>query len=491
MSPRFDPEARKGLRRLRWRKSVSTAHMWINIALMALLWAMVNYLAIRNGFREDWSRQQPTALSERTLGLLEDLDEPVEAILFMEEGYRARDEATDLLTELSLRTDLLKLERVDPDRDLGRAKDLRTRFGLEEPNRLILVSGDRSRILPLEDMVVLEPEESRLPGLDPRMIGFRGEAVVGSGLLGLTRRESPVVYFLTGHDEKEVDNFSRTRQAYSGVRERLENEHIEVRTLDVDGIREVPDDADALVIAGPQTRISQPVVDMVRRYVNRGGRLMLMVDAGRETGLAPLLLNFGVRLSPDRVVEPGRTLIPGMLPVTEYGDHPATRVMDGIRTMFIQPRSILPVEGAENGRADRPVFTPLAQSGEEGWAESDPNQSPPRFNASVDRQGPVPVAAAVEIPGNGSSAGARLVVFGDSEFAGNRLNSGGGLQLVQHSMNWLLAREELIDIPPKIVEEIRLEMDQSGLNRLLRDVGLLLPLAVAVLGGWVSWRRRV
>ena len=464
--------------------------MWINIALMVVLWAMLNYLAFRNGFREDWSRQQPTALSPRTLGFLRDLDEPAKLILFMEETYKARDEVRDLLTELSLRSDLLTVERVDPDRDLGRAEDIRVRFGLEAPNRLILVVGERDRVMSLDDMVVMEDGENRAPGLEPRMVGFQGEAVLGGALLGLGRRELPVVYFLTGHGEKQVDNFSQNRLAYSQVRERLEEEHIDVRVFAVENAREVPEDANALVIAGPQTRVSQPVVDMIRRYLNRDGRLMLMVDRGRDTGLAPLLLEFGVRLSPDEVVDPSRTLIPGTAHVTQYENHPATRVMNGIRTIFIQPRAIFPADDAQSGGADRAVFSPLARSGEKSWVETNSRQTPPRFDPSADRPGPISLAAAVEVPG-ADSPGARLVVFGDSEFAGNRLNSGGGLLLVQHTMNWLLDRAELIDIPPKPVQEIRLQMDEGGLNRLLRDVGFLLPLAVAALGGWVSWRRRV
>jgi len=485
-------EARRKRRRARLRKSMSSLHLVLNAVLILLLWAMVNYLSVRNGFREDWSRQQVTVLSPQTESILESLDQTVNVISFMEDSFRARDELDELLNELQLRTDAVSVERVDPDRDLGRATELMSDYSLQTPNQLVIASGNRQTVLSMEAMIVMESDEERQMGEAPRMIGFRGEAMVAAALVRMTRGDRPNVYTLTGHGQKDIDDFSEGLRGFSDVRERLQSEHVDVHPLNLETTREVPEDADALIIAGPETRISQPELDLLREYMNRNGRVMIMVDDGRNSGLEPLLRDFGVRLDAGRVLDPQRTLVEGTVHVMSYGDHPVTQAMNGIRTVFFRPRGVLPIRQEEEN-ADRPQFVALALSSDAAWSDRDP-VAERGYTEGTDLKGPVPVMAAVEAIGVVDEDGrgpARLVVVGDSDFAANWLNNGAGALLVQHSLNWLLSREDLIEIPARDVEEIRLQMDRRGLNRLLLEVAVLLPMAVAAMGFWMSWRRRV
>lgn len=487
-------QGRKAVRRTRLRKSFTGLHLLLNLALMVALWGMVNYLSFRNGFREDWSRQQLTELSPKTLSVLEGLEAPVKVLSLMSKEFRAADEVEDLLREYERLGGPIEVEFIDPDRDLGATKDLRSRYDLTRPDRLVLVSRDRHIVLDLERMPVMEPDETRQLGRPPRMVGFRGEALLTSGLLELTRTERPVVYFLSGHGEKDIDNFENGPEAYSDVRERLERDNIDVRTLNLEQTRRVPEDADALVVAGPRTRIAQPEIDLLRHYMNERGRMMVMVDVMSDAGLSPLLKEQGVQLLPDMVVDPSRTLQGSDVHVTTYGEHPVTASMEGLRSIFIRPRSVLPADPEGTAAADRPRYTALAASTARGWAELNLKEQPVRFDPGVDQRGPIPIAAAVEWTGNGdggeAAPGKRLVVVGDSVFAGNWLKNGGGMLLMRNAVNWLLQRDELIRIPPKEVTEIRLRMDQRGLNRLLLEVAVLLPAAAAALGILVSWRRR-
>jgi len=485
-------EARKKRRKARLRKSMSSLHLAVNAVLVLLLWAMINYLSVRNGFREDWSQQKVTVLSPKTEQILSSLDQTVHVVSFMEDSFRARDELDELLNEMQLRSDALTLERVDPDRDLGRATDLLSRFSLESPNQLILTSGDRQTVLSMESMIVMESDEERQMGQTPRMVGFRGEAMVSAALVRMTQGAQSKVYFLAGHGQKDIDDFSNGLRAFSDVRERLQSEHVDVQPLNLETSREVPQDAEAVVIAGPETRISQPELDLLREYMNRNGRVLIMVDEGRNSGLEPLLRDFGVRLDAGRVLDPQRTLLEGTVHVVSYGEHPVTQAMNGIRTSFYRPRAVLSILEEEDS-ADRPRFVALALTSPQAWSERDPAAGD-GYTPGTDLKGPVPVMAAVEAVGGVTEEGrgpARLVVIGDSDFAANWLNNGAGALLVQHAVNWLLSREELIEIPARDVEEIRLQMDRQGLNRLLLEVAVLLPMAVAAMGVWMSWRRRV
>jgi len=488
MNAKSQKEGRRSLRHTRMTKGLTGIHLGIQITLMVTLWAMVVYLGQRSFQREDWSRQKLTELAPQTLSVLQKLEEPMKVILLITLDAHGANLLEDVVKELQARQPLLRVEHVDPNRDIARTQEITTRYDVLEPDQVLVEYQDRHRVVSLDKMKILESDEVRELGQEPRMVGFQGEAVLSATMLELTRSDNPVVFFLTGHGEKDIDDFERSPQGYSQVRERLEADHFDVRTLNLEEQGGVPEDADALVIAGARTRISQPEIDLLRAYMNRRGRLAVLVDAGSDIGLSPLLNEFGVRLSPDIVVDPTRTLQGTDLHVTSYSSHPITDSMDRIRSVFVRPRSVLPALQPGDEGADRPQYSPLAASTSQGWAEVEPETEPIRFNPGQDQQGPVPIAAAVEWNGNGD--GPRLVVIGDSVFAGNWLANGGGMRLLQNSIAWLVEENTLLEVAPRDVTEIRLQLSRQELNQLLLQAAVLLPGIAAAAGLFMAWRRR-
>ena len=85
----------------------------------------------------------------------------------------------------------------------------------------------------------------------------------------------------------------------------------------------------------------------------------------------------------------------------------------------------------------------------------------------------------------------RLVVFGDSDFATNQLiqaNSPNQI-LLSNALNWLVAREALLAIPPRKTEQVRLNLTQDQGYTVYAIALLLLP-ALAAVAGIVVWSRR-
>lgn len=492
MNKSKDNTAKKMVWGTRFRKGASGLHLALNLLLLVVLWGMINFIGMRNYLREDWSRQQLTALSPKTLAVLAEIKDPVKMTLLLSQGFSGGSQLEDLVKEYKLHNRMMQVETVDPDRDIAETDRLRSQFQVLQPDQVILEYRERHVVLSMEKMLVMESDDTRQLGQDPRMIGFQGEAILTSALLELTRSVRPVVYFLSGHGEKEIDNFEKVPQAYSAIREKLEADNMDVRTLNLEETQAVPADTDLLVIAGPRTRISQPEIDLLRQYMNEKGRLLVAIDVGEDAGLIPFLKEFGIQLLPDVVVDPSRTLRGADVHVTGYTSHPITDSMQMIRSIFIRPRSVMPAMQKETAAADRPQYSPLVASSSQGWAETRPDVEPIMFDEGIDQQGPIPIAAAVEWKVAGESQngkGKRLVVFGDSLFAGNWLNNGGGMLLMQNAVNWLVFQEDLLEIAPKDVNEIRLQMDKSELNHLLFLVGVLLPGLVMGLGILVHVRR--
>ena len=64
------------------------------------------------------------------------------------------------------------------------------------------------------------------------------------------------------------------------------------------------------------------------------------------------------------------------------------------------------------------------------------------------------------------------------------------LDFISASVNWLLNREQLIGIAPKVPRMLTFSIDENAMRNLRWLILLLLPLVPAVLGFAVWWQRR-
>lgn len=495
--------ARQQIRRTRWWKSEQSFLAGFQLLLLGAFLVLVNVVVFvilpqypqQFRLRDEWSALNLSELSGLSEQVLGGLQEPVRVWVFTRdrgESHAAGLLLRDLLTEYAARSPLVTVEHVDPNRDLGRASELQTRFQLTEADQVILESGGHHEIIAMDEMVVREPDETRPLGEAPRMIGFRGETLLTGALIRLAGGEPPVVYFLTGHGQKDIDDFEDSARAYSNVRERLETANMRVKKLHLEETRDgrVPEDASLVVIAGPTLRLPQPDIDALRVYLSEGGRLFVLLNATLDAGLGPMLAEWGVQLVDDVVIDPAATHTGAEVYVARFADHPVTRNLRGVTVPFLRPRSVRPLAGdTERTPADRPRFTALAATTARGYAKQDLTDPDLTMRPGVDAPGPIPLAAAIErvVPGGQAS---RLVVVGDADFVANWSRAGGGLRFFQNAVAWLIDREQGAAIPPREVEEVRLLLDRAELRNLFFIVVLGMPGAVGVFGFLVAMRRR-
>ena len=478
----------------RWRALVRL-NVGISVVLSLLLVLLLNLLSAQYYFRSDISAQHLYRLSPQTESLLQELTEPVDVIVFFERGEALFHDIDNLLREYQYRAPMLRVEYVDPDRNIGRAEELARRFGVEQPNVVIFHHDGRSRELTATDIMELDFTHVR-ERRGPARARFRGEQAFSSAIHFITQTALPSVYFLSGHGQRRIDNFDRF-VGYSDIAHRMRVNNIELETLLLSEAHGIPEDAAALVIAGPTRRLSQPELDLINDYLERSGRVMLLLDSMTRTGLEPLLRRWGVVLGDDVIMDPGRSLTGREIFVTDYGLHPITAGVRGLTTVFYNPRSVLPVNETERpaaDQADKPHVSVLAQSSAASWAETNPDQVPVRFDPGIDRPGPIPLAVAVErgpVPGiDVQIRSTRLVVFGDSGFVSNAALTGGDEDLFMRSLNWLLDRDELMTIASREIDELRLVLSQQQQRWLHLWVLGALPGAVALCGLLVWSRRR-
>ncbi len=460
------------------------------LVLATVIVLMLNYLSYRHYYRTDLSVRQFYSLSAKTISLLETLDLPVEVTVFFQPGNILYEDIHNLLREYQFHTDKLNIQWVDPDRDIAQTEELAVQYKVTEPNVVVFHHAGRSKYVRADEIAQTDASSGVT-----RILAFKGEQAFSSALQGVVQETVPVVYFLTGHSERDIGNFD-PRTGFSGVAKLIERDNVDVRTLELSREKQVPADCDVLIVAGASQRMSTAEADLINAWLHRSGRLLVLADSQQVSGLEPLLREWGILLRNDVVVDPARTLTGREVFVSAYNLHPVTEKLSTTAAIFHLPRSVQPDTAQVRQLAeDRPKVSLLALSSDNSWSESHLKQSPAKFDTNTDdRPGPISLAVAVE---KGSSAGrldmqirpARIIVFGDSGFVSNGGLTGGDTSLFMSSLNWLLDREQLMAIAPKAVDDTRLQLTRTDIQTLFQSIVLGIPLLVAA-PGIVLWIRR-
>lgn len=470
--------------------------LWITLStgaalLLALAVAlMINYLSFRHYYREDWSRTQLYKLSSKTTGLLESLDKPIEVTVFFQPGNVLYEDIHNLLREYRFHSTRLNIQWVDPDRDISQTEELAVKYQVTDPNVVVFDCEGRSKYVRVDEIANIDASS----GIE-RITSFKGELAFSSAIQGVVQKTVPVVYFLTGHGERDISNFDR-RIGFSSAAQLIERDNIDVKPLLLSTVKQIPADCGVLIVAGASQSMSKAEADMISIWLRRSGRLMVLTDAGQTSGLEKMLQEWGVLLHNDIVMDPDRTLTGREVFVSAYNRHPITAKLGTTAAIFHMPRAVEPdYTQPKTVSADRPQVTPLALSSKNSWSEAQSEQMPAKYDKGTDDLlGPVSLAVAVE---KGDTTGlldmklrpSRLVVFGDSGFISNSGLTGGDTSLFMSSLNWLLDREQLMAISPKKVDDTRLKLTRDKIHILALSTVGIIP-ALAALFGTALWFRR-
>ena len=339
------------------------------------------------------------------------------------------------------------------------------------------------------------------------------EAALTNAILKVTRNTKKVVYFITGHGEPALTDSDSN--GYSVVKQALEDQNYTVQELVLARQTQVPDDAAVVILAGPGEEVLDSELEALRAFLGRGGHLLVMSDPETAPGLVTFIQGYGLEVGNDVVIEtnPLGRLVGGdyLLPVVmTYERHAITKELGNVMTMFPLVRSVQVAKDLPQGITAQG----LAMTSAESWAETDLkalHEGRTAFEAESDRRGPITIAAVATIntsqtgtaasgtaeptdqPEKDKSArAARLVVFGDSEFANNSLFpvQGNG-NLFLNTVSWLAEEEDLIAIRPRRgggSGPVMLTAAQAPLIFWLPVV--VLPLAVFASGAVVFMRRK-
>jgi ABC-type uncharacterized transport system involved in gliding motility auxiliary subunit len=153
-------------------------------------------------------------------------------------------------------------------------------------------------------------------------------------------------------------------------------------------------------------------------------------------------------------------------------------------------RRARPVVAARKPQEDDDVRA-LVFSSRRAWLSDDVaaaqrGQLPERAADAV--EGYQPIAAAGRFPREAGEA--RIVVFGDADFASNRyLRALYNLDVVSNAVQWAAEREPHITLRPKALTPDQFPLTPQQSLRMLFGVGLVIP-ELCLLAAAIAWLRR-
>ncbi len=455
-----------------------------SVLLVLGILVAINYIASREHKRWDLTATSEFTLSPQTVKVLQNLKSPLKITVFAQENEFRRYQ--ERLPEYEYVTKKVVVDYVDPDKRPAQARQM----GIQSYGTIALEYEGRT------ERIVSDTEQD-----------------ITNGIIKVVTGQQRKVYFTQGHGEK--DTTSAERAGYNGIAGQLGRDNYSLEKLVIVQQGEVPADATVVIVAGPKTDFLPPEIDALKRYLDKGGKVMLMLDPP-EKGDAPALTNL-IALAHEWAIDVGNNVVVDVsgvgrllgtdetVPVAAvYPSHPIVEHFE-LLTAFPMARSVAAVAGGVGGH----FAQSFAETSGRSWAETDMASLQAKGEVKFDegkgdKRGPISIAAAVAFSPGGTKPPAsadkkddasrtesRLAVFGDSDFVANfALGIQGNRDLFMNTVSWLAQQENLIAIRPKESADRRITMTSNQQLRVLLLVLVVVPLFVLGSGVYTWWRRR-
>ena len=449
------------------RQTKYAAYVTVYVVVILCIVSVANILANRYNKSFDATANKRYSLSDQTAKIVKGVSQPI-AITYYDKtsGFQG---AKDLLDRYSNLSPKVRLAYVDPDKNPEAARAA----GVTKYATTVVQIGAKK-----EDAKSLTEEE-----------------VTGAMIRDL-KSNTRSVCFLSGSGERQIDDADR--QGLSHLKDLLAKDDYTTKSISLLEKADIPMDCTVVVAGGPKSDYQQTEVDAIKKFVEDGGRAMLLLDPplkiGRPTAdneaLDNMLQSWGVTADKDLLLDlsPVGQLL-GMGPtvalVSTYDPHPIVNDLKGSTTGFPLSRSLT----IKN--TDKSTVQKLFESSDSSLATTKLDSASINPSDPANKRGPMTIAAAGTYKTGKENSEGRFVVVGSSSWVANSFISfNGNSDLGLDAMNWLSSDEDLISIRPKPPEDRKVNMTGAQFNWVRLSSQFLFPGALLLAGLSVWWRRR-
>ncbi len=164
-----------------------------------------------------------------------------------------------------------------------------------------LTLGDADVIVKCGDLIKQVPSNRIFLYDSNDIMTYAGEENIASAINIVTSGSLPTVYFLTGHEEKTIDD------GYSNFAKMLKADNYDVKSINLDEEEAVPDNAVIVMLAAPQCDITDGEKEKLLDYAEKGGAMAFLIPPldveGRLSNIEEVLEKFELGLDYNYVTE--------------------------------------------------------------------------------------------------------------------------------------------------------------------------------------------
>jgi hypothetical protein len=366
------------------------------------------------GATDDWTKSRVYTLQPATRTYLRELEAPVRVVLLLDPADPLYGEMNLLLDNVLAVTNKVSRDSVavrrGPQGVDARLLHIMENYNIPNPYGVLVLVGEgkdeKHDFIPADDLAGGRGRS------EEGSYFFTGEQAVLNSIKFLAEGKA-VIYFTQGSGEPGLaggrpmmPGQPPQEGGLSMLRRRLtQRKGFEVKELRAEpGLKDVPEDASVVVVAGPTREMPKEMVQALERYLNRrenekkgikAGKLFVLVGPVAQrvgesrtlvkTGLEGLLAKYSVKLGND-VIYNSLTNDPRFLNVVEAvtdpeSPNPVAKAFDPahpvLRTLFTfyRARTVSPAPAGPGGSSG--VEKLLVTNALRGyWAETDQNVSP-------------------------------------------------------------------------------------------------------------------
>ena len=435
------------------------AIVFLNAAVSCLPVSLTRYDTTLNSFH---------SISADTQDLLQNLDTPVNIYLVASTG-KEDPTIVSLLKRYEAMSSQIHVTYVDPAYAPGFVGQY-TSDTVFADNGMIVEGSARSHVIRYSDYY--------------SYTAFLGEDYLNHAIQYVSSNLVSTLYTLTGHGEIELS---------SAMVETMVSDGYGVSALNLRSAPQVPEDAAGVLLCSPTEDLSNGELQELLRYLQQGGRLLLLTDygTGDMPNLSYLLRSYGAQQAQGYICEGDSgiflTGMPSYVAPTPQFYEASSAIIDGVAAVLM-PMSQGIVE-TPDCRASVRIY-PLLRTSDSAYSKVNPS-STSGGKEFGDLDGPFTVGAAIMEKVAGGET--RIVWYTTSQFLDHNIDelvSGSNLMLFYNSVSWLCNDGNVPSIHSKPLSLDTLTVPGPE-ARLIAGVLIFgAPLAVLLAGGIVCVRRR-
>lgn len=416
------------------------------------LLAVVNWFAYRNDRRWDLTQEGLYSLSDQSQKVIKELKKPLKLVAL--DMPNAQNQSEDVEDKLKLfkyyNSAKVTTEIVDPRSKYAAVEQ----YGFKPGNLVYIEYGEG------DSKAVSRINEA-------------SEEAVTNAIIKLTRGEAKKIYYVEGHSEPDMTDAVK-QEGIKILADAIGDEHLTIESIMLAQKDSIPSDAAAIILASPQKNLLPHEKELLIKYVESGGRFLLLADHKASDDVKSMASHFGIKIGNDLIIDPENRVIGGALIfkepveviVSEYGQHAITQdFKSNVATLFAVASSVRQASADADSEATKAAtYTELVKSSASSWAETTLDK-PTASKDSEDLAGPVSLAIAYEknldqASSDATQSGdakfkktARMVVFGDTDWVRNAgIKNLSNRDLILNTINWLVGEEGGISIRPKSIK---------------------------------------